>query len=57
MSEQINQVKAQLEKLKVANEEKAKTTTQVIKQKIDDPAKEMVAQNAEHQRQKQELEV
>jgi hypothetical protein len=29
----------------------------VIKQKIDDPAKEMVAQNAEHQRQKQELEV
>jgi hypothetical protein len=57
MSKQINQATAQLEKLKVAEEKKAKTIIQVIQRKIDESAKEMATQNAEYQKQKQELEV
>jgi hypothetical protein len=57
MSKQINQATAQLEKLKVAEEKKAKTIIQVIQRKIDESAKKMATQNAEYQKQKQELEV
>jgi hypothetical protein len=52
----MNQVQVKLEKLEEA-EEKAKTTIQAIQQEIDESAKVMVAQNAEHQKQKEELEV
>jgi chromosome segregation ATPase len=51
MSEQINQAKEQLEKLK-ETEEKA---IQAIQQNIDESAKEMAAQHAEFEKQKQEL--
>jgi chromosome segregation ATPase len=63
MSEQINQAKAQLEKLKVAEEKlkeaeaNVKPIIQEIQQNIDESAKEMATQNAEHQKQKEELEV
>jgi hypothetical protein len=48
----------QSEKLKeVEVEEKAKSTIQPIQQEIDESAKAMASQNAEHQKQKEELEV
>jgi hypothetical protein len=46
----------QLEKLK-EDEEKAKTTIQAIQQEIDESTKIMASQNAEHQKQQEELEV
>jgi flagellar biosynthesis chaperone FliJ len=55
----IFQAKAQLEKLKEAEEkaeETAKSRIQAIQEKIDESAKGMTTQNEEHQKQKQELE-
>jgi uncharacterized protein YlxW (UPF0749 family) len=56
MSEQMNQVNAQLEKLKEA-EENAKSAINDIQQKVDEYAKEMATQNAEHKERIGELEV
>jgi hypothetical protein len=53
---EMSQVQVKLEKLEEA-EEKAKTAIQAIQQEIDESAKVMVAQNAEDQKQKEELEV
>jgi TPP-dependent pyruvate/acetoin dehydrogenase alpha subunit len=57
MSEQLSRATARLEKLKVAEEKKAKTIIKAIQQKVDEAAKKMATQNAEHRKQKQELEV
>jgi chromosome segregation ATPase len=54
--DQLIQAKAQLATLKEA-EEKTKATIQEIQQKIDESAKEMASQNAEHKRRKWELKV
>jgi hypothetical protein len=52
----MSQVQLQLAKLKEL-EEKAKPIIQAIQHEIDESAKEMATQNAEHQKRKEELEV
>jgi hypothetical protein len=60
MSQQINQEKAnaQLEKLEETDKKTTKPIIQAIQQNMDDSAEQMTAiQNAQDQKQKQELEV
>jgi hypothetical protein len=52
----MSQIQLQLEKLKEVDD-KAKTTIQAIQQEIDESTKVMASQNAEHQKQQEELEV
>jgi hypothetical protein len=51
----MSQIQLHLEKLNEI-EGKAKITIHAIQQEIDESAKKMVTQNAEHQKRKQELE-